>query len=240
MRDLSTANVPFLAIRQMDLGPIPAIVGRITFTGDLGYEIWVAPEYQRALFDLLWARARSIGIGHFGGRALNSMRLEKSFGTGPASTARSTGHTKRDSAASCDLKKNDFIGRDGAAAEKASGGTLRLSRLHAVRRQGRGHDRRRAGLARRQGRRLGHIGRLRRSGRSRSRWATSERGGRRRAAGSRSRCSASAARRALLGAAVRPAGRADAGVSAGRSNGCAPLDHGVGRPTTGFTIHIPF
>ena len=37
--------------RRVDLGMIPALLARINYAGDLGYELWVAPEYQRALFD---------------------------------------------------------------------------------------------------------------------------------------------------------------------------------------------
>ena len=39
--DVSNAAMPFMAFREMDLGLVPAKVGRVTFTGDLGYEIWV-------------------------------------------------------------------------------------------------------------------------------------------------------------------------------------------------------
>ena len=70
-----------MSFRQMDVGMVPALVGRVSFTGDLGYEIWVTSEYQRALHDLLVAAGRAHGLRPFGARALNSMRLEKSFGT---------------------------------------------------------------------------------------------------------------------------------------------------------------
>ena len=39
---------PFMSFRQMDVGILPALVGRVSFTGDLGYEIWVKAEYQRS------------------------------------------------------------------------------------------------------------------------------------------------------------------------------------------------
>ena len=70
-----------MAFRRIDIGMIPAWVGRMTYSGDLGYEIWVAPEYQRPLFDLLWAAGQPHGIRLFGFRALMSLRMEKSFGT---------------------------------------------------------------------------------------------------------------------------------------------------------------
>ena len=47
-RDVSNAAFPFMAIRRMDIGMAPCLVGRVSYTGDLGYEIWMAPEYQRA------------------------------------------------------------------------------------------------------------------------------------------------------------------------------------------------
>ena len=70
-----------MAFRRVDIGMVPAWVGRMTYTGDLGYEIWVAPEYQRALFDLLWDAGQPHGMALFGFRALMSMRMEKRFGT---------------------------------------------------------------------------------------------------------------------------------------------------------------
>ncbi len=124
--DLSTAAFPFLSVARMDLGPIPALVGRITFTGDLGYEIWVAPEYQRGLFDLLLQAGKPHGIGHFGGRALNSMRLEKSFGTWAREYRPIYGPFEAGLGRFIDMKKNDFVGREAAAAERASGGVRTL------------------------------------------------------------------------------------------------------------------
>ena len=70
-----------MSFRALDVGMVPALVGRVSFTGDLGYEIWVTTDYQRALYDLLTAAGRGHGLRLFGGRALNAMRLEKAFGT---------------------------------------------------------------------------------------------------------------------------------------------------------------
>jgi dimethylglycine dehydrogenase len=80
-RDVSSAAFRFLAVDRFDIGTVPAMVGRISFTGDLGYEIWVKPDYLATLFDLLMETGTDLGIRPFGGRALNSLRLEKGFGT---------------------------------------------------------------------------------------------------------------------------------------------------------------
>ncbi len=53
--DLSTPAFRFMDFRRVDLGMTAGLVGRINYSGELGYELWVAPEYQRALFDQLMA-----------------------------------------------------------------------------------------------------------------------------------------------------------------------------------------
>jgi dimethylglycine dehydrogenase len=80
-RDVSNAAFRFMDIARVDVGMLPAIVGRVSYTGDLGYEIWVKPEHQRALLDMLRTQGEGLGLKPFGARAFNSMRLEKSFGS---------------------------------------------------------------------------------------------------------------------------------------------------------------
>jgi dimethylglycine dehydrogenase len=80
-RDVSATAFRFMDVAEFDLGTLPALVGRVTYTGDLGYELWVKPEHQRALLDLLVANGADLGLRPFGARALNSLRLEKSFGS---------------------------------------------------------------------------------------------------------------------------------------------------------------
>lgn len=125
--DVSDADFPFMDIRRMDLGMAPALVGRVSYTGDLGYEIWMKPEYQRYLFELLMEKGAASGIRLFGLRALNALRVEKSFGSwareyrplyGPVEVGLgrfvATG------------KDADFIGKAAAVKEKADGGAMRL------------------------------------------------------------------------------------------------------------------
>jgi dimethylglycine dehydrogenase len=125
--DLSTAAFPFMSFRRIDVGMIPALVGRVSFTGDLGYEIWVTSDYTRALYDLLREAGKTFDLRAFGGRALNAMRLEKSFGNWAREYRPIYGPYEAGLGRFVDLKKNDFIGREAAAAAKeAGGGKLRL------------------------------------------------------------------------------------------------------------------
>ncbi|GAB5467431.1 MAG: FAD-dependent oxidoreductase [Rhodospirillales bacterium] len=79
--DIANETFPFLSVAEMDVGRVPALVARISFTGELGYEIYVAPEYQLRLYQALTEAGEDLGLAHFGSRALNSLRLEKSFGS---------------------------------------------------------------------------------------------------------------------------------------------------------------
>ncbi|TPJ73923.1 FAD-dependent oxidoreductase [Mesorhizobium sp. B2-6-2] len=125
--DVSNAAFPFMAVARMDIGMAPCLVGRVSYTGDLGYEIWVAPEYQRAAYEALLAAGEASGIGLFGSRALNALRLEKNYG----SWAREYRPIYGPLEAGLDRfvaygKDADFIGKEAALAERKEGGKLRL------------------------------------------------------------------------------------------------------------------
>jgi dimethylglycine dehydrogenase len=124
--DLSNTAFPFMSFRRMDVGMVPALVGRISFTGDLGFEIWVTSEYQRALHDVLLAAGRAHGMKPFGARALNSMRLEKGFGTWAREFRPTYGPYEAGLGRFVDLQKADFIGRSAALEAKAGDSPLRL------------------------------------------------------------------------------------------------------------------
>ena len=109
--DLATENFPFLSFAKMDVGMVPSLVGRVSFTGDLGYEIWVAPDFLLTLYETLISAGEEFNMQHFGLRALNSLRLEKSFGGWmreyrPDYPASSSGMDRFIAKG-----KNDFIGR---------------------------------------------------------------------------------------------------------------------------------
>ncbi len=125
--DVSDAAFPFMDIRRMDLGMAPALVGRVSYTGDLGYEIWMKPEYQRYLFELLMEKGAASGIRLFGLRALNALRVEKSFGSWAREYRPLYGPVEAGLGRFVATGKDaDFIGKAAAVKEKADGGALRL------------------------------------------------------------------------------------------------------------------
>jgi dimethylglycine dehydrogenase len=123
--DVSNAAFKFMDHREMEVGNVPAVVNRVTYTGDLGYEIWVRPEYQRRLYEQIMKAGAEHGIVNFGMRALLTMRLEKNFPTWYRELRPIYGAFEAGMDRFVDLTKNDFIGLEAARAEKASGGKLR-------------------------------------------------------------------------------------------------------------------
>jgi dimethylglycine dehydrogenase len=126
--DVSAENFGFMRFRRLDLGSVPVLCGKVTFSGDLGYEFWMPASYQRTVFDALMEAGAELGIRLFAGQALDSLRLEKSFGSWareyrPLYTPFEAGldrFVKLDAA-----KKGDFIGRN-ALVEKAAAGPDKL------------------------------------------------------------------------------------------------------------------
>ncbi len=114
-------DLNFLDCRAMTIGQVRCLVQRLSYTGDLGYEIFCDPTYQRQLWQTLWETGQPHNITPFGMRAMMSLRLDRFFGSwgrefSPDYTAAETGMDRFIS-----WKKNaDFIGRAAAEAEWAN------------------------------------------------------------------------------------------------------------------------
>ena len=78
--NISNDNFRFRDIKKMFVGGVPAIVNRLSFTGELGYEIYVSPHYHLKLYEEIINAGESENIKNFGSRALMSMRMEKNWG----------------------------------------------------------------------------------------------------------------------------------------------------------------
>jgi dimethylglycine dehydrogenase len=79
--DVSTDALSFLSVREVTVGLAPVTLMRLSFTGELGYELYMAPQYQRHVYEALRSSGASVGLRLFGVRALTSLRLEKGYGS---------------------------------------------------------------------------------------------------------------------------------------------------------------
>ena len=115
------SDMKFMDVRRMCVGMADCIVQRVSYTGDLGFEIYCDAIAQRQLWNTLWAAGEPHGMTPFGMRTMMSLRLDKFFGSwmsefSPDYTAAETGMDRFIS-----FKKNvEFIGRAAAEAERAT------------------------------------------------------------------------------------------------------------------------
>ncbi|WP_157016161.1 GcvT family protein [Mesorhizobium xinjiangense] len=123
--DVSKEAFRFMDFREMAVAGAPCMVNRLTYTGDLGYEIWMPPAYQRLVYEAIKKAGAEFGIVDFGMRALLSMRLEKNFPTWFRELRPIYGPFEGAMDRFVKLDKNDFIGRQAAAKEQAEGPKLR-------------------------------------------------------------------------------------------------------------------
>ncbi|MDA0307229.1 MAG: FAD-dependent oxidoreductase [Proteobacteria bacterium] len=110
--DFSNDAFPWLTSRWIDVGHAPSLAARVNYVGELGWELHHPIEYQNHIFDHLMEAGADLGIKPFGIRAMDSMRMEKSYrmmGT-ELSIEYAALESKLDRFVH--LNKGDFIGRD--------------------------------------------------------------------------------------------------------------------------------
>lgn len=124
--DLSNEAFRFLSARELDVGSAHAVVGRISLTGELGFEIVVPTIRHRTLLRELLEAGEDLGLRLIGDRALDSLRLEKGYGIWSAEYRQDVtpGMSGLDRFVAFD--KGDFIGREAALRERETGVPLSL------------------------------------------------------------------------------------------------------------------
>jgi dimethylglycine dehydrogenase len=128
--DVSNAAFRFMDFKPMVVANVATLINRISYTGDLGFEIWVAPEYERCLYEALMAAGQDLGLRNFGMRALLSLRLEKNFGTWYREFRPIYGPFEAGLGRFVKFDKGDFIGRAAALKEQQEG--PKLTRIFLV------------------------------------------------------------------------------------------------------------
>jgi dimethylglycine dehydrogenase len=127
--DVSDEAFPFMAVREIKVGSVPAVVGRISLTGERGYEIVVATPDELVLWQELAEAGGPHGLRPVGDDAVDSLRLEKGYGIWNAEyTQRYTpGESGLDRFVAWD--KGPFVGREAALREREEGPSRRLVSL---------------------------------------------------------------------------------------------------------------
>jgi 4-methylaminobutanoate oxidase (formaldehyde-forming) len=125
--DLSNAAFPFGTARQISLGTATALALRITYVGELGWELHVPISQLALLYDTLMEAGKKFGITNAGHYAINSLRLEKGYRAWGADISPDDTPLEADLAFVITWDKDiPFIGRQSLLKQKANGLTRRL------------------------------------------------------------------------------------------------------------------
>lgn len=124
--DTSDAGIPFFGSVDTHAGAAPVRIMRLSFVGELGYELHHPLEYQRHLYDRLCDAGADLGLVDFGYRALESMRLEKCYRLWGADLTSDFTPLEAGLGRFVQLEGRRFVGRDALAAQAAAGVTRRL------------------------------------------------------------------------------------------------------------------
>lgn len=118
--DFSNTAFPYMSARQVHVGLVPALAIRISYAGELGWEIYAPTEFGLKLWDTLWEAGREFGMAPVGGGAFDSLRLEKGYRLWGADIHGEYNPYEAGIGFAVKLNKGDFLGR--AALEKIRGG----------------------------------------------------------------------------------------------------------------------
>jgi len=126
-QDLGNEAFPFMSMRDTTLGDVPVRMVRVTFVGELGWEIYCPSEYGAGLWRSLWDAGQAQGLVAGGYRAIDSLRLEKGYRVWGADV--DPGHTPYEAGLGFCVrldKPGGFLGREALAAQKEAGVAQRL------------------------------------------------------------------------------------------------------------------
>jgi len=125
--DVSNDGFPYLTAREITVGSVPVLGLRVTYVGELGWELYAPAEYGRALWTTLWEAGRAHGMVAGGYRAIDALRLEKGYRVWSSDITPDETPFDAGLGFAVALDKGpDFIGRDALVAAKATGPRKRL------------------------------------------------------------------------------------------------------------------
>ena len=127
--DISKEAFRFFRCRDLRVGLAPVRALRVSFVGELGYELHHPMEYQRYIYDLLMQEGEQYEIVDWGYRALDSMRLEKAYRLWGSDMSADWTPLDAGMERFVDFNKGDFIGRDALLRQKDAGVERKLSCL---------------------------------------------------------------------------------------------------------------
>jgi glycine cleavage system aminomethyltransferase T/glycine/D-amino acid oxidase-like deaminating enzyme len=124
--DISNTGFPYLKARALTVGAVPVYALRVTYVGELGWELYAPTEFGPALWDALWEAGREHGLMAGGYRAIDALRIEKGYRVWSSDITPDETPFEAGLGFAVALDKGDFIGRDALVRAKEAGPRKRL------------------------------------------------------------------------------------------------------------------
>jgi 4-methylaminobutanoate oxidase (formaldehyde-forming) len=124
--DVSNEAFPYMTARQITIGQVPVLALRVTYVGELGWELYAPTEFGVTLWDTLWEAGRPHGLAAAGYRAIEALRLEKGYRAWSSDITPDETPFEAGLGFAVALDKGEFVGREALVAAKAAGPRKRL------------------------------------------------------------------------------------------------------------------
>ncbi|HEX4746809.1 MAG TPA: FAD-dependent oxidoreductase [Gaiellaceae bacterium] len=127
--DLGNDAFPYMQARHLAVGPVPCVALRVTYVGELGWELYCPAEFGVRLWDTLWEAGREHGLVPGGYKAIDSLRLEKGYRVWGADITPEDTPYEAGLGFAVKLDKGDFVGRETLAEAREPQRLLRCVTL---------------------------------------------------------------------------------------------------------------
>ena len=127
--DLSNDGFPYMRARELSIGSVPCLALRVTYVGELGWELYCPMEFGLRLWDTIWEAGREERLVAGGYKAIDSLRLEKGYRVWGADITPEETPYEAGLEFAVKLDKGEFIGRDALLARDGKAPERRLACL---------------------------------------------------------------------------------------------------------------
>ena len=119
--DLSNDGFPYMTAKPVTIAEVPALALRISYVGELGWEIYTPSEHGLRLWDVLWEAGQPLGVIAAGGGAFDSLRLEKGYRLWGNDIHTEYNPYEAGTGFAVRMRKGNFIGRDALREVRSNG-----------------------------------------------------------------------------------------------------------------------